>query len=91
MKTTSAFLLTFIAGLLLVACGESNRYEEPPAPPVTIAAPLLQEITDYQEFTGTLAASEQAEVVARVSGVLQSMHFEPAGGQRRACRRGIPV
>lgn len=77
MKTTSAFLLTFIAGLLLVACGESNRYEEPPAPPVTIAAPLLQEITDYQEFTGTLAASEQAEVVARVSGVLQSMHFEP--------------
>jgi RND family efflux transporter MFP subunit len=37
----------------------------------------MQNVTDYLEFTGTLDASEQAEVVARVSGVLKSMHFEP--------------
>jgi RND family efflux transporter MFP subunit len=77
LKTTSALLSSFTAGLLLIACGQGNQYQEPPAPAVTVAEPLLREITDFLEFTGTLAASEQAEVVARVSGVLQSMHFEP--------------
>ena len=62
--------------LLLAGC-ESNVYVEPPPPKVTTAQPLMQEVTDYLEFTGTLDASEQAEVVARVSGVLESMHFEP--------------
>jgi RND family efflux transporter MFP subunit len=62
--------------LLLAGC-ESNVYVEPPPPKVTTARPLLQDITDYLEFTGTLDASERADVVARVSGVLNSMHFEP--------------
>ena len=65
-----------VFSLLLAGC-ESNVYVEPPPPKVTTAQPLIQNITDYLEFTGTLDASEQAEVVARVSGVLQSMHFEP--------------
>ena len=65
-----------VFALLLVGC-ESNVYVEPPPPKVTTAQPLMQDVTDYLEFTGTLDASEQAEVVARVSGVLQSMHFEP--------------
>ena len=77
MKTTCAFFITLITALSLVACGEGNKYQEPPAPGVTVATPLIRDITDYLEFTGTLAASEQAEVVARVSGVLKSMHFEP--------------
>jgi len=66
----------FVFALLLAGC-ESNVYVEPPPPKVTTAQPLIQDITDYLEFTGTLDASEQAEVVARVSGVLQSMLFEP--------------
>ncbi|MGB5407646.1 MAG: efflux RND transporter periplasmic adaptor subunit [Thiogranum sp.] len=65
-----------VLALLLAGC-ESNVYVEPPPPKVTTARPLMQDVTDYLEFTGTLDASEQAEVVARVSGVLQSMHFEP--------------
>ena len=65
-----------VFSLLLAGC-ESNVYVEPPPPKVTTARPLMQDVTDYLEFTGTLDASEQAEVVARVSGVLQSMHFEP--------------
>ncbi|MGB5301014.1 MAG: efflux RND transporter periplasmic adaptor subunit [Thiogranum sp.] len=65
-----------VFALLLAGC-ESNVYVEPPPPKVTTARPLMQDVTDYLEFTGTLDASEQAEVVARVSGVLQSMHFEP--------------
>ena len=67
---------SIVFALLLAGC-ESNVYVEPPPPKVTTAQPLMQDVTDYLEFTGTLDASEEAEVVARVSGVLQSMHFEP--------------
>ena len=68
---------------LVVAClsgcdgSSSNTYEEPPPAEVTVAQPSIQEITDYLEFTGTTAASQVIEVNARVSGILQSMHFEP--------------
>jgi len=65
-----------VVALLLAGC-DSNVYVEPPPPKVTTAQPSMQNVTDYLEFTGTLDASEQADVVARVSGVLQSMHFEP--------------
>jgi multidrug efflux system membrane fusion protein len=67
---------SMVFAMLLAGC-ESNVYVEPPPPKVTTAQPLIQDVTDYLEFTGTLDASERAEVVARVSGVLQSMHFEP--------------
>ncbi len=69
--------LIFPVYLTLLACEEPNTYVEPPPPKVTIAQPLVQEITDYLEFTGTTDASEKVNVTARVSGILQSMHFEP--------------
>lgn len=68
------FLAIATAGF---GCGGDNTYAPPPPPPVTIAQPEVEEITDYLEFTGTTVASGQAEVRARVSGVLESMHFEP--------------
>ena len=68
----SSFALAFS----LAGC-DSNTYVEPPAPAVTVAQPLMQDVTDYLEFTGTVVASEKAEARARVSGVLQSMHFVP--------------
>lgn len=67
---------TVILALSLGGC-DTNTYVEPPPPAVTIAQPLRQEITDFLEFTGTLVASERAEVRARVSGILLDMHFEP--------------
>ena len=69
--------LIFPVYLTLLACEEPNTYVEPPNPKVTIAQPLVQDITDYLEFTGTTHASEKVNVIARVSGLLQSMHFEP--------------
>jgi RND family efflux transporter MFP subunit len=69
-------ILAVLAGLL-GGCGERNQYQEPPPPKVTVATPLIQDITDYLEFTGTLVATGRAEVRARVSGILESMHFVP--------------
>ncbi|MGE0118715.1 MAG: efflux RND transporter periplasmic adaptor subunit [Dongiaceae bacterium] len=47
-----------------------------PPPAVTVAAPLYQEIVEWDEFTGQFAAVEYVELRARVSGYLQSIHFE---------------
>lgn len=71
--------LTAVAALafLLAGCGDSNTYLEPPPPQVTVAMPVIQEVTDYLEFTGTTVAFDHAEARARVAGVLESMHFTP--------------
>ena len=81
MKITRTFLISLISVLFHVACGEGNKYQEPLAPQVTVALPLTRVVTDYLEFTGTLDAYEQAEVVARVSGFLESIHL----GALRVC------
>lgn len=63
--------------LLLAACGESNTYVEPPPPKVTVAAPAVQEVTDYLYFTGTTQAAAVVVVRARVPGTLEKMFFQP--------------
>ena len=73
----NGLVVSSFALILSLAGCDSNTYVEPPAPKVTVAQPMIQDITDYLEFTGTLVASEKAEARARVSGVLQSMHFVP--------------
>jgi RND family efflux transporter MFP subunit len=72
-----------VLGLFLTGCQEKNTYVEPPPPKVTVAQPLVQEVTDYLEFTGTTVASKRVEIVARVAGVLQSMHFTPGTEVKR--------
>ena len=66
-----------ILALVLTGCGDSNTYVEPPPPPVTVAIPVIQDVTDYLEFTGTTVAFDKAEVRARVAGVLESLNFTP--------------
>ena len=59
----------------LAGCGG----KQPPAmapPQVTVATPLVRQITDWDEYTGRLAAVESVEIRARVSGYLQAVHFE---------------
>ena len=70
----------FILGLfvlLLTACEQKNKYIEPPAPDVTVSLPTKQDVSEYLEFTGTTEAVSFVEIRAKVSGDLESMHFEP--------------
>jgi RND family efflux transporter MFP subunit len=63
------------AGLLaLSGIGEASAQAAPPA--VTVATPLQREVVEYDEFTGQFAAVEYVELRSRVSGYLQSHHFE---------------
>ncbi len=48
----------------------------PPAPPVTVASPLAQRVTLWDEYTGRFEAQEQVEVRARVSGFIDQIHFK---------------
>ena len=72
-----AWLGALSASFLLFACEEQNTYVAPPAPKVTVAKPLVTDVTEYLEFTGTTSAYARVEVPARVPGVLLRVHFEP--------------
>lgn len=67
----------FLAAGILNGCSKGNEYVEPPPPPVKVAKPVEQPVTDYLEFTGTTDAVASIEVRARVRGFLDSMHFTP--------------
>ncbi|MGB0670169.1 MAG: efflux RND transporter periplasmic adaptor subunit [Rhodospirillales bacterium] len=43
--------------------------------PVSVASPITQTVTDYDEYTGRFEAVERVELRARVSGFLESVHF----------------
>ncbi|MDQ4147694.1 MAG: efflux RND transporter periplasmic adaptor subunit, partial [Pseudomonadota bacterium] len=69
----TALLMT----VLLTACGgKSDPAPKPPTPTVTVARPLVKQVTDWDEYTGRLAAMDSVKVRARVSGYLESVHFK---------------
>jgi RND family efflux transporter MFP subunit len=64
--------------LLVSSCSDSNSGAEQqamPPPPVTVAAPLVTRITEWDEFTGRFEATKSVEVRARVSGYLEAVNF----------------
>ncbi|RKZ65996.1 MAG: efflux transporter periplasmic adaptor subunit, partial [Gammaproteobacteria bacterium] len=72
------FLLFPIIVLTLTACEQNTPQTQPfnqAKPKVTVAAPLVKDITDWDEFTGRLYPVESVEIRPRVSGYLQSIHF----------------
>jgi membrane fusion protein, multidrug efflux system len=69
-------LSLFITGSLLVGCDNKPPVTAaPPAPSVTVARPVQKLITEWDEYTGRFAAVETVEVRARVSGFIDSIHF----------------
>jgi RND family efflux transporter MFP subunit len=61
--------------VILSACGQDNRYVAPPPPQVRVALPLQQPVTRYLEATGYTTAVNTANLVARVQGFLQEIHY----------------
>jgi membrane fusion protein, multidrug efflux system len=48
----------------------------PPPPSVKISAPLMQKITEYDEYTGRFEASQKVDIRSRISGYLQEVRFK---------------
>ncbi len=72
---SAAALAPFLA--LVVACSRTDaQAPPPPGPPVVeVAQPLVQQIVEWDRYTGRLEPVEEVEIRARVSGYLQSLHF----------------
>src|SRR5687767_4092482 len=59
-------------------CQKEAPHAFPSQTPIVIVShPIIREVTDYEDFTGRLAAVESVEVRARVGGYLEKIGFEP--------------
>jgi RND family efflux transporter MFP subunit len=75
MRTTSfVSLLT----LLTVLCAACDRPAPPPqaAALVEVGTPLMKSVTDWDDYSGRFEAVDAVEVRPRVSGAIESVHFE---------------
>ena len=70
--------LPLLLTMLLAACKDEQRnaYVAPPPPPVTVAKPEVRTVTDFIELTGTTQAIATVQLVARVQGFLEQVHFQ---------------
>ena len=77
-NTLRLLLLGSIAIMVLSACGNpqaANQAEKPTAPEVSVAQVVSERITEWDEFTGRLQAPETVNLVPRVSGYIEQVHF----------------
>ncbi|MBC8769610.1 efflux RND transporter periplasmic adaptor subunit [Arenibacter sp. BSSL-BM3] len=73
-----AGLLFIIIIVLSFTSGDEEEFETVAAPqamPVEVSSPLIEKITEWDEYTGRFEASNRVEVRARVSGFLESVNF----------------
>jgi len=67
---------SLLVSLTLAACsGGDEAQGGPPQLPVTAAAPLVREITEWDDYVGRFEAVDSVEVRPRASGYLQRSHF----------------
>jgi RND family efflux transporter MFP subunit len=75
-----------IAAVLTLFSGcerQDNSYIVPPLPEVRVANPVQRQITSYVEGTGRTAPVNSAQLVARVSGFLTTIHYRDGSPVRR--------
>jgi len=64
--------------IVLTGCGQEQQKSPPAKPPeITVAKPVIQDVTNYIYFTGYTEARKSVELRARVEGYLESFSFTP--------------
>jgi RND family efflux transporter MFP subunit len=74
LKFTLLSACVLAAAVLLSGCGRKTA--PPAAPMVNVSRPALEQVTNYIDLTGSVTASQTVDLVARVSGYLQSVNFQ---------------
>lgn len=70
----SLILLPLLAAFL-ASCKPENKFQPPPPPEISVALPLQQTVTPYEELTGNTVAFNTVDLVARVEGFLTSQNY----------------
>ena len=84
MRTRFTFTVAVMAvAVVLAACGQGNQYVAPPPPKVTVVKPVKEPITRYLEATGTTAAVNSADLVARVPGFIETINYEDGASVKK--------
>ena len=83
MRGPHTHLLFAVVAVILAACGSQAEPAAPPPPAVTVSAPLVGEVVDWDEFPGRFEAPQTVEVRARVGGYIQAVHFQDGDYVRR--------
>lgn len=75
-QRTGLIAVLLVLMLSVVSCGKEEAAPPRQAPPVTVAKPVVGTVAEFAVFTGSSRAFASADVVARVSGVLETVEFE---------------
>ncbi len=70
-----SLVIVVLLGSLVTGCSQSAPAQQPVAADVVAATPVRTPIVEWDEYVGRIAAIEFVEVRARVSGYLDSTHF----------------
>ncbi len=66
-----------VSSLSLVGCGKTQPKGDGQGPPeVVVTYPVIQEVTDFEDFTGRTDAVRTVAVRARVQGYLDKFYFK---------------
>ena len=74
-KSFLPWLLPIIGAAVLTACSPPKPPPMPP-PRVTVSPPQLVTVTNWDEYPGHVDAVEMVEIRPRVSGYIDSIHFQ---------------
>lgn len=71
-------LAALVASTALTACGQkpTEAAAGMPTPQVSVATPLKQNVTDWNDFVGRFEATQHVDVRARAGGFIQGVHFK---------------
>ena len=76
MRNFIAHALIIGSMALLSACAPNKRPASPSPSKVTVSHPRTEVVTNWDEYPGHIEAVEMVELRPRVSGYLESIHFE---------------
>jgi RND family efflux transporter MFP subunit len=79
MRKTKKQFIVLLAGIVFLGIFSGCKKEAPPQPPapeVTVARPLQKNVRRYYDLTGNTESVESVDILARVEGFLEKVHFE---------------
>ncbi|EGF93537.1 RND family efflux transporter MFP subunit [Asticcacaulis biprosthecium C19] len=75
VASAAAAVLITAAGIGTVAANRAQAQDPAPATPVSVAVVKLQEVAQWDDFSGRLEAIDRVEIRPRVAGAIKAVHF----------------